>query len=349
MHPKRLLGVAAACALALAGCGGSSHHAATTVSHHSTTLTAVTGPSATSRCIPGNSFMGCSLPAPAVGITPRTAFPAGRRFVDVSDWQPSVNWRAVKASGIFAVVVKAGEGAAADPTYASHVAGARAAGLQVQAYWFVRPVGCSAEAAAIRRHVPAGMPLVLDIEVPGTSAYAGCLRSLAHAVYTSPGTWPGGSSAGLPLWQAQYASVLQPFFRPVEAWQFTESASVPGIGASDESVDYGLFAKPAPLLPVCFTHRISKSACAAAKRTVASDQRAAASTERASTARGCQVLSQRAIWFSTQLREHPKVNAVSRRRALALSRTAYAQRDCAVFVGRASYFTSAAAHVKATN
>lgn len=235
-----------AAVLALAGCGGGSSS-----QQHSSVVSPA--PVASGRCVVGNSFMGCSLPAPKTGVTPRVAAPAGRKFVDVSDWQPNVDWRAVRASGVFGVVVKAGEGLHADPTFASHVAGARAAGLQVMAYWFIRPVGCTSEIAAIDHVVSSGMKVVFDTEVPGIAGYVSCLRDPVHshtgvapADYTSPGTWPGGSNAGLPLWQAEFGPILHPFWHPVVAWQYTESASVPGIGSSDESIDMGLFPAPTP-------------------------------------------------------------------------------------------------------
>jgi hypothetical protein len=247
---KRLC-LAFATILALAGCGGNGHHA-TTAAKKPPRPPQLLEVSPTA-CPSGNSFMGCAAP-PALGIIPRVTAPAGRRFVDVSDWQPSVNWGAVRASGIFAVVVKAGEGLAQDPTFASHVAGARAAGLQVQAYWFERPVGCSSEAAAIDRVVPHGMRVTFDAEVSGVAGYASCERAavqahtgLVPAVYTAPGTWPGGSSAGLPLWEATYGPSLKVLWRPLASWQFTQSAVIPGIpGFVDESVDYGLFAAPKP-------------------------------------------------------------------------------------------------------
>lgn len=99
---------------------------------------------------------------------------------------------------------------------------------------------------------------------------------------------------------------------------------------------------PKPLEPVCYSHRISRSACSAAKKKVASDQLAASASYRAYAARGCPVLSQRVSWFSTRLKQHPKFKTARRRRALSASRTAYRHRSCAVFNQRDSYFTNAA-------
>jgi GH25 family lysozyme M1 (1,4-beta-N-acetylmuramidase) len=342
---KRLLPFVAV--LAIVGCGGTTPKA---------TTSPAPAPTPTSRCVPGNSFMGCSTQVPGLGSRSLTV-PAGRKFTDVSDWQPSVDWAAVKRSGIFAAVVKAGEGVNQDPTFESHLGGAKAAGLETMVYWFVRPVGCSAEAAAINRVAPRGVRVVFDEEVPGLAGYAACLKGPVQAhtgivplIYTSPGTWSGGSNAGLVLWQAEYGPTLHPVWEPTRAWQYTASASIPGIsGSSDENVDLGLFPKPAPPLPKCFTHRITKSACAAAKKKIASDQRAAASSERAYKARGCPTLSQRVSWYSTQLEKHPQVKTASRKSALAASRRAYSERSCSVFRNRVEAFTGSAAAVKAAN
>lgn len=221
-----------------------------------TTETVKTAPTPTlhQKCPPGNSYMGCSLqgslPKALLGATP-----SGKKFVDVSDWQPNVNWRFVKDAGVFGVVVKAGEGTAQDPTFAEHVAGAKRAGLLVQAYWFVRPVSpCRAEGEAIARTVPHGMRVTLDEEVPGIAGYAYCVAGevqrstgVRPADYTSPGTYSDPSGRALGLWQATYGPSLAAIWHPVLAWQYTDAASIAGLSL-DESVNYGLFptSKPKP-------------------------------------------------------------------------------------------------------
>lgn len=96
--------------------------------------------------------------------------------------------------------------------------------------------------------------------------------------------------------------------------------------------------KPAPQLPVCIHKRETRSQCSAAKRKIASAQRAAASSERAYRARGCVVLAQRVEWFGDHLKHHPNVKTGSRKRALAASRRAYSTRSCRVFLNRTSFF-----------
>lgn len=60
--------------------------------------------------------------------------------IDVSSYQGSINWSSVKANGCNFTFIKATEGNYyEDPDFKSNVANAKAAGLQVGAYDFVRP------------------------------------------------------------------------------------------------------------------------------------------------------------------------------------------------------------------
>jgi hypothetical protein len=106
---------------------------------------------------------------------------------------------------------------------------------------------------------------------------------------------------------------------------------------------------PPPPLPVCFTHRMTRFQCNGVKEQIAKDQRAAASSQSAYVARGCPTLSQRVSWFSTQLREHPKVRTASRRRALAASRKAYRTQSCSVFAQRQRFFSARAVSLRSAS
>jgi hypothetical protein len=331
-----------AIALALASCGGFHPHIEAT--HGSTGSTGPTG--VTVVCPPGNSFMGCAAPhqvgtARNVGIAP-----VGCKFPDVSVYQGHPDWAAVKAWQLAAdcpagAVFKLGE--YVQDVDASYNAGQlHALGMAAIGYWFVRNTGCaqeSAEMVAVARAL--GIHVVaLDMEVPEAAGYAPCLSAALHAagmialIYTGPGTWPGGSSAGLPFWEANYgpASIIDvpSMFgeRPI-AWQETDGhfgfpVDVPGIGTDDVSIDFGLLRLAAPAPP------------APSKAQVAKWKAAAASSDRAYLARGCDVLAQRDRWFSGRLHGHL---AAKHRRALRATERAYAQRDCAVFAQRAAYFT----------
>lgn len=104
---------------------------------------------------------------------------------------------------------------------------------------------------------------------------------------------------------------------------------------------------PPPPLPVCFHRRMTRFECNGVKEQIAKDLRAAASSERAFTARGCDVLRQRVSWFSTRLRKHPKVKTQYRRGALRASQRAYVKASCPTFAQRQRYFAGAAARLKA--
>ncbi|MEE1989382.1 GH25 family lysozyme [Limosilactobacillus reuteri] len=74
--------------------------------------------------------------------------------IDISEWQGHVDFNAVKASGIKFVLIRAGYGRSAsqaDNYFAEHYAQAKAAGLQVGAYWYsyaVSPADAANEARA---------------------------------------------------------------------------------------------------------------------------------------------------------------------------------------------------------
>ncbi|MBO4904868.1 MAG: hypothetical protein J5367_06560, partial [Lachnospiraceae bacterium] len=62
--------------------------------------------------------------------------------IDVSKYQPSINWSSVKASGVDFVIIRCGYRGAStgalieDPYFKSHIKGAKAAGLKVGVYFF---------------------------------------------------------------------------------------------------------------------------------------------------------------------------------------------------------------------
>jgi hypothetical protein len=130
-----------------------------------------------------------------------------------------------------------------------------------------------------------------------------------------------------------------------DATQWTDHALGRNLDESTVTYAFAGIALPHPL-PLCFTHRITRAQCSAIKKTVASDQRASASSQRAYVARGCPTLEHRIVWFGTQLSKHPKVKTASRKRALSASHTAYRQRSCGVFVERETYFSIAAEEAK---
>jgi GH25 family lysozyme M1 (1,4-beta-N-acetylmuramidase) len=82
------------------------------------------------------------IPAVVFSLTLATGSVFAQRPLgtDVSHWQASVNWTAVKNAGVTFAWAKATEGDYyTDPLFATHAAGAKAAGIYIGAYHFARP------------------------------------------------------------------------------------------------------------------------------------------------------------------------------------------------------------------
>ena len=190
---------------------------------------------------------------------------------DVSRWQhpngAKIDWAQVHAGGSSFAIAKATEGSTyTNPYYATDVEAARANGLVVGAYHYARPalpLSTASDQAAYFAAVlgdvrtPATLPPILDLETTGgltpgqlvtwAQVFTETLRTATGrvpVVYTYPSFWTvqmGGSSAFLrsPLWLATYRPnppVPVGGWPAWSLWQYTASASVPGItGAVDMS------------------------------------------------------------------------------------------------------------------
>jgi lysozyme len=159
--------------------------------------------------------------------------------IDVSGYQPVIDWQEVAASGVVGAYVKASEGRTHTASLCyEHTAGARAAGLRVGHYHFARLQGRSGlepETQAAKFHAASGgwfpgdLPPVLDLEWAGTRLGPGLhvapdflvdwtRRFLDSAelafgvrpiIYTGPSFWAevAGNSdalAGETLWVVDY-------------------------------------------------------------------------------------------------------------------------------------------------
>ncbi|HZD88056.1 MAG TPA: GH25 family lysozyme [Gaiellaceae bacterium] len=195
---------------------------------------------------------------------------ARAKGIDVSNWQGSINWSKVAGAGYTFAFGKATEGTTyTDPTYAQNRSGSEGQGLVFGAYHFARPGGTSratvtqsATAQAdyfvdVAAPQPGELPPVLDLEVTGKlgpvllelwaqtwldEVYA--RTGVRGLVYTSPNFWKdrvGDSTAvaaaGYRLWIAHWTSASAPTVPAQDwngtgwtFWQWTNSASVPGIG-----------------------------------------------------------------------------------------------------------------------
>jgi GH25 family lysozyme M1 (1,4-beta-N-acetylmuramidase) len=181
--------------------------------------------------------------------------------IDVSYYQGTINWTAVKNAGIEFAFVRVSDGDVFhDPKFDAYWAGAKAAGLVRGAYQFFRPnQSITAQAdmmiAAVGTLGPGDLPPVIDVEATGglgPSSVAAKVRQWVDRVKAGTGVDPvvytgkyfwrdqvGGPSTfvGNPLWIAQYTSLCPDLPLPWTTWafwQYSESGHVAGIaGAVD--------------------------------------------------------------------------------------------------------------------
>jgi GH25 family lysozyme M1 (1,4-beta-N-acetylmuramidase) len=190
--------------------------------------------------------------------------------VDVSEFQPTVDWARVRGSGRRFAFIRVSDGArVVDTAFASHWRGARAAGLLRGAYQFFRPAqDPDAQADLMIRSVgrlgPGDLPPVIDIETADGQSSATIVARARRwiervragtgrdpIVYAAAGFWdPLQGTAELgrqKLWVANYTTSCP--FLPEDwsrwtFWQFTDRGSVPGIaGPADVNVFNGTVAE----------------------------------------------------------------------------------------------------------
>lgn len=166
--------------------------------------------------------------------------PVMTRFgVDVSQWQGTIDWAKVAASGIAFMVARCvREGGTVDATYAGNVARAEAAGLTTGAYAFLAGGGVAGQQAATFIAAvgdPTGMLIALDIERPSShptpsawavstfvAAWRAAWPNHPLLLYGSRGAVLGNIGAGTPLapsgalWLANYGT--NPSGTPVDAY-----------------------------------------------------------------------------------------------------------------------------------
>jgi lysozyme len=175
--------------------------------------------------------------------------------VDVSHWDGSVNWAAVKAAGVRFAFAKATEGTGTvDNTFATNWAGMKAQGIIRGAYHFFHPgESASAQASLVADTVGAlgadDLPIVCDLEttdgVSSSSIVSAAVAFLQDVtkltgkqamLYASPGflsSW--GGLTNYPLWVANYGvscPTMPSGFSGWNIWQSSESGTVSGIGSN---------------------------------------------------------------------------------------------------------------------
>ena len=201
-------------------------------------------------------------PTPVPTPTPNLSITEG---IDVSNWQGTIDWTAVAASGKRFAYLKASEGTTfVDWTYASNRAQAKAAGLSVGAYHFAQPDATPGDAVAEADHFLATAQIaqgellpVLDLEVANgqsvtalqawVQAFMGRVLERTGApgvIYVSPNFWKTymgdtnwfALNGYRTLWAAHWTSATAPSVpagnwggQGWTFWQYSSSGTVPGI------------------------------------------------------------------------------------------------------------------------
>lgn len=202
---------------------------------------------------------------PAVAVTP--AKKTRLQGVDVSHYQPTVNWDALKGSAAFVFIKATDSTTGVDPRFTTHWSGAKKAGIPRGAYHFFHPKhDVQAQVANFVKHVspdPGELPVVVDVEEfkdeyvgYDCEKLAGMVQTFSQGVekalgykpiiYTNHQTWKT-SFCGHPhfldhvLWLAQYTPhptepKMPEGWKQWHFWQYTESGKVDGIpGQVDQS------------------------------------------------------------------------------------------------------------------
>jgi lysozyme len=195
------------------------------------------------------------------------AAPARLLGIDVSHYQPTVDWESVKTSASFVFVKATDSTGVVDSRFASHWSGAKKAGLPRGAYHFFHPkYDVDKQVANFTQQLkadPGELYPVVDVEEFKDEYQAfkcdeladmlqrfsqGVEKALGRKpmIYTNHQTWQTSFCdhpyfLDHPLWLAQYTNhptqpKLPPGWKSWLFWQYSESGTVTGIpGAVDQS------------------------------------------------------------------------------------------------------------------
>ncbi|MCM1154223.1 MAG: Ig-like domain-containing protein [Roseburia sp.] len=191
--------------------------------------------------------------------------------IDVSKWNGSIDWNAVKNSGISYVIIRCGYRGSStgalieDPRFKSNIQGAKAAGLKVGVYFFSQAVNEveAVEEASMALNLISGYglnyPVFLDVESSGgrgdhidaatrtavCKAFCSTIQNSGYAagIYANK-TWftsyiNTSSLTGYKIWLAQYAATPSYTASRYDMWQYSSKGTVGGIsGNVDMNISY---------------------------------------------------------------------------------------------------------------
>ena len=195
---------------------------------------------------------------------------SGTMGIDVSKWNGTIDWNAVKNSGVSYVIIRVGyrgssQGALIeDPKFKTNIKGATAAGIKVGVYFFTQAVDeveAVQEASMVLDRISGykiSYPVFLDVEGSGgrgdaidsatrTAVCKAFCNTIKNAGYT-PGiyankTWlsskmDAGALSGYKIWLAQYAKTPT-YTGRYDLWQYRSNGKVSGIsGNVDLNLSY---------------------------------------------------------------------------------------------------------------
>lgn len=196
---------------------------------------------------------------------------SGTMGIDVSKWNGSIDWAAVKNSGVNFVIIRCGyrgssEGALIeDPKFRANINGAQNAGIKVGVYFFtqaVNEVEAVEEASMVINLIKGyniSYPVYLDVEAShgrgdtisaaqrtaNIKAFCGTIQNAGYkaGVYANK-TWftsyiNTSQITNYRIWLAQYASAVTYSGSRYDMWQYSSKGRVTGIsGYVDMNICY---------------------------------------------------------------------------------------------------------------
>lgn len=196
---------------------------------------------------------------------------SGIMGIDVSKWNGTINWTAVKNSGVNYVIIRCGYRGSStgaliqDPKFKANIQGAEAAGIKVGIYFFSQAVNEveAVEEASMTLNLIKGhkisYPVFIDVESSGgradkidkntrTAVVNAFCKTIQNGGYTAGiyanKTWfeskmNTASLSGYKIWLAQYAAAPTYKATRYDMWQYTSKGKINGIsGNVDMNISY---------------------------------------------------------------------------------------------------------------
>ncbi len=196
---------------------------------------------------------------------------SGNLGIDVSKWNGSIDWNAVKNSGVSYVIIRCGYRGSTtgalieDPTFRTNIQGATKAGLKVGVYFFtqatneVEAVEEASMVVGLIKGYNISYPVFLDVESSGgradgisTATRTAVCKAFCQTVQNSGykagiyanKTWfnekiDAPSLTGYKLWLAQYAQAPTYTRTRYDMWQYSSKGRVSGISTDvDMNISY---------------------------------------------------------------------------------------------------------------